>query len=194
MDGEIDRLAGKLRQIEEEMEQLLEARRDAFRYRLEQNKVVFEQEVIEQHRRIRIGLIRFLRESPLVALVTAPAVYALIVPLVMLDIWVAIYQLICFPIWGIARVRRSNYVVIDRHHLAYLNGVEKLNCAYCSYANGLIALVREVASRTEQYWCPIKHAIRIRDAHQRYGRFVDYGDATGFRQRLEALRDEIRKS
>ena len=194
MDGEIDRLAGKLRQIEEEMEQLLEARRDAFRYRLEQNKVVFEQEVIEQHRRIRIGLIRFLRESPLVALVTAPAVYALIVPLVMLDIWVAVYQLICFPIWGIARVRRSNYVVIDRHHLAYLNGVEKLNCAYCSYANGLIALVREVASRTEQYWCPIKHAIRIRDAHQRYGRFVDYGDATGFRQRLEALRDEIRKS
>ena len=194
MDVEIDRLAGKLRQIEEEMEQLLEARRDAFRYRLEQNKVVFEQEVIEQHRRIRIGLIRFLRESPLVALVTAPAVYALSVPLIMLDLWVAVYQLICFPIWGIARVQRSEYVVIDRHHLAYLNGVEKLNCVYCGYANGLIALVREVASRTEQYWCPIKHAMRIKDAHQRYNRFVDYGDAVGFRQRLEALRDEVRKS
>jgi len=194
MDGEIDRLAGKLRQIEEEMEQLLEARRAAFRYRLEQNKVVFEQEVIEQHRRIRTGLIRFLRESPLVALVTAPAVYALIVPLAMLDLWIGIYQFVCFPIWGIARVRRSDYVVIDRHQLAYLNGVEKLNCVYCGYANGLIALVREVASRTEQYWCPIKHAIRIRDAHQRYGQFVDYGDAAGFRQRLEALRDEVRKS
>ena len=29
------------------------------------------------------------------------------------------------------RVRRSRYFVIDRHHLAYLNGIEKLNCVYC---------------------------------------------------------------
>jgi len=194
MDIEFERLAGKLREIEEEMEQLLDARRTAFRYRLEQNKIVFEREAVEQHRRIRVGLARFLRESPLVALVTAPAVYALIAPLVMLDLWVAAYQLICFPIWGLARVRRADYVVIDRQHLAYLNGVEKLNCMYCGYANGLIALVREVASRTEQYWCPIKHAMRIRDPHPRYSRFADYGDADDFRKRLEVLRDEVRRS
>jgi hypothetical protein len=36
--------------------------------------------------------------------------------------------------------------------------IEKINCAYCSYANGAIASVREMASRTEIYWCPIKHA------------------------------------
>jgi hypothetical protein len=28
----------------------------------------------------------------------------------------------------IARVRRSQYVVIDRQHLAYLNAIERLNC------------------------------------------------------------------
>lgn len=29
------------------------------------------------------------------------------------------------------------YVVFDRRHLAYLNAIEKLNCAYCEYGNGV---------------------------------------------------------
>jgi len=82
------------------------------------------------------------------ALVTAPAIYLLVLPLALLDLGVCLYQFVCFPVWGMARVRRSDYVVIDRHQLAYLNGVQKLNCAYCEYANGLIAFVREVAGRT----------------------------------------------
>ena len=63
----------------------------------------------------------------------------------------------CFPIYGIERVQRRRYFAIDRHTLAYLNAIEKANCLYCSHANGVIAYVREVAARTEQYWCPIKH-------------------------------------
>jgi hypothetical protein len=191
MASDIEAPLGRLRDIEEELERTLDARRAEFRYRLERNKVIFEQEVIARHRRIRTGLLRFLRDSSFGALITAPAVYALIVPLALLDLTIALYQAVCFPIWGMARVRRADYVVIDRHHLAYLNGIEKLNCVYCGYANGLIALAREVASRTEQYWCPIKHAIRVRGAHPRQRQFVDYGDADAFRNRLEALREEI---
>jgi len=33
---------------------------------------------------------------------------------------------------------------MDRHHLAYLNVIEKLNCEYCGYANGVFAYVREI--------------------------------------------------
>ena len=65
-------------------------------------------------------------------------------------------------------MRRRDYFVFDRHHLAYLNAIEKLNCAYCSYANGLVAYVREIAGRTEQFWCPIKHARRAIGAHAHY--------------------------
>jgi hypothetical protein len=50
-------------------------------------------------------------------------------------------------------------------------------CVYCGYANGVIAYARKIASRTEQYWCPIKHALRIRDPHVRYAQFLEYGDA-----------------
>jgi hypothetical protein len=90
------------------------------------------------------------------------------------------------------RPRRA-YFVIDRHELAYLNGIEKVNCTFCSYANGLLAYVREVAARTEHYWCPIKNARAIPAPHHRYHFFLDYGDAEGYRQGLPALRDALRR-
>jgi hypothetical protein len=46
-------------------------------------------------------------------------------------------------------------ISFDRRKLAYLNAIEKLNC---DYANGILTYAREIASRTEQFWCPIKHA------------------------------------
>jgi hypothetical protein len=82
-------------------------------------------------------------------------------------------------------------MVFDRGDLPYLNAMEKFNCFYCSYANGLAGYFREVAARTEQYWCPIKHARRIRNAHQRYPRFFEYGDAESYRKGLERLRRQF---
>ena len=124
---------------------------------------------------------------------TAPVIYALIFPLILLDLFVSIYQAVCFPVYGIPKVRRGDYLVFDRYHLAYLNALEKLNCAYCAYANGLIAYVREIAGRTEQYWCPIKHARRVIRAHPRYATFEDYGDADGYRKRQEQLQKDRAK-
>jgi hypothetical protein len=97
-----------------------------------------------------------------------------------------------FPVYGIPRVRRRDYLAFDRGQLAYLNAVEKLNCEYCAYANGILAHVREVASRTEEYWCPIKHARRVLGVHSRYGSFVDFGDGDAYRHDLERLRTEAR--
>lgn len=81
--------------------------------------------------------------------------------------------------------------MIDRHHLAYLNSIEKLNCVYCGYANGLLAYAREIVARTEQYWCPIKHAHKLLGTHDRYARFVDYGDAEDFHVDQQRLRAEL---
>ena len=122
---------------------------------------------------------------------TAPVIYAMIMPIAFLDASFSLYQAICFRVYGIARVRRSHYLVVDRHHLAYLNGIEKLNCVYCGYANGVFAYVREIAARTEQYWCPIRHARGVHDPHSRYRHFVDYGDAEGYHRRLIPLRRQL---
>ncbi|MBF0269148.1 MAG: hypothetical protein HQL44_11205 [Alphaproteobacteria bacterium] len=194
LDLETKELLAKLREVEEALEARLDAKRALFNYQIEQGRVVFESEIRERHKRLKTGLLTFLRHSQLSRLITAPVIYSLIVPFAVLDLSVALYQAVCFPIWGIKPAKRSDYIIIDRHQLAYLNAVEKLNCVYCGYANGLAALVSEVASRTEQYWCPIKHASRVKNPHARYSRFVDYGDAEGFRAILEELREEVRNS
>jgi hypothetical protein len=142
--------------------------------------------------RVRQAIPAGVRAGLVVNVLTAPIIYSLFVPFAVLDLWVSLYQFVCFPIYGIARVPRRNYFALDRHRLPYLNGIEKLNCTFCSYANGLLAYVREVAARTEQYWCPIKHDRPVRTPHARYRLFVRYGDASGYRESLATLRHRLR--
>jgi len=191
---EITRLAGSIRALERELEVALAKRRVELNYKVHDGIVQFEEAVIRRHHELKTRLLGYVLGARPAMVLSAPAIYALIVPLVLLDLFVAIYQSVCFPVYGIPRVRRRDYLAFDRGQLAYLNALEKLNCAYCSYANGLLAHVREVASRTEEYWCPIKHARRVLGLHARYGRFVDYGDADAYRRDLERLRAEARSA
>jgi hypothetical protein len=147
--------------------------------------------VLEQQRRFKEGLIGYVFGAELRHIVTAPVIYAVIVPLLLLDLFVTVYQHACFPFYRIPPVRRGDHFVFDRSHLAYLNLLEKFNCAYCSYANGLASYMREIVARTEQYWCPIKHARRMLQAHPYYGGFADFGDAEGYRRELQVLRAEL---
>lgn len=64
---------------------------------------------------------------------------------------------------------------------------------YCSYAVGLLAYASEITARTEEYFCPIKHARKILSAHSRYERFPDYGEADNFQGKLEEIRTELAK-
>ena len=191
MDRDLDDLRARLRQIEDEFERTIEARRAAFHYRVARGRVVFEEAALAEHRRIKVGLVQFLRESSLGPALIAPFIYLVIVPLGLLDLSVWLFQRVCFTVWGIAPVNRADYIAIDRHRLAYLNTLQKVNCLYCGYANGLIAHVREVAALTEQFWCPIKHAVRVKGTHDRYRAFLDYGDAEDLGARLQAFRAEI---
>jgi hypothetical protein len=193
MDTLIDDLTRKIRELEAQMDAHIAQRRAELRVGMERGRVVFEQEVLRRHRELKTALLSYVWNANLLVIVTAPVIYAMIVPLVLLDLFVTVYQIICFPVYGIPKVRRGDYFAFDRHHLAYLNALEKLNCAYCSYANCLIAYVREIAARTEQYWCPIKHARRVIGSHARYLKFDDYGDAEGFRERAAGLRDDLAK-
>ena len=118
----------------------------------------------------------YLLHSRILVVLTSPLIYLIVIPFVLLDMFITTYQAICFPVYGNPKVARTDYIVIDRRHLAYLNVLERFNCFYCSYANGLIAYIREIAARTEQHWCPIKHVQRLRSPHSRHPHFVDYGD------------------
>ena len=189
MNKHIDELLARIDALQTELEEEYRKTREEWA----QKKSELAEELLRQQRRYKVGLFRFLIRSRLLVLLSAPVIYAGWIPFLLMDFFVTIYQNICFPIYRIPRVRRGDYIVFDREDLPYLNLIEKFNCFYCSYGNGVAAYTREVAARTEQYWCPIKHARRIRAAHDRYPQFFDYGDAEAYRQGLNRLRRQYRE-
>ena len=192
MATQLDELTAKLRSVEAEIEAELAKRREELRFRIENRRIVFAEEVLRVQRAIKVRASRYLLDANPLMILSAPVIYSLLIPIALADLWVMAYQAICFPVYKIPKVRRRDYLIFDRHHLAYLNIIEKINCAYCSFANGAIAFIREVASRTEVYWCPIKHARRVLGPHPHYQGFADFGDAEGFREKLKQMKDGVK--
>ncbi|WP_374326104.1 hypothetical protein [Azonexus sp.] len=184
MKSRIDELLARIAALQDELEGEYRNTREEWA----RKKAELADEFARQQQRYKTGLFRFLIRSRLLVVLSAPVIYAGWLPFLLMDLFVSIYQAICFPVYRIPRVRRADYIVFDRADLPYLNLIEKFNCFYCSYGNGVAAYTREVAARTEQYWCPIKHARRVKAAHEHYPKFFDYGDAEAFQQGLNRLR------
>ena len=191
MTPHVAAIVERIRAAEQEFHQDLVDQAERWRFRLHRRSARFPADVRDKQRAFKASLWSFLMAARPLPLLTAPVIYSLFVPLAVLDVWMTFYQVVCFPVYGIPKVRRRDYFVIDHQRLAYLNTIEKVHCMYCGYANGLIAYVREIAARTEQYWCPIKHAVPIAAPHARYHLFVDYGDAEGYRRELPSLRQSF---
>lgn len=183
----IDELVAKIKALESELEAELHQEYEKFTCEITKKR----EELLASYRHDRQGLVNYFATTPMLHLLSAPVIWAVLIPAFALDFFVSVYQAVCFPIYKIAKVKRSEYIIIDRHQLGYLNVVEKLNCLYCSYFNGLMGYISEIAARTEQYWCPIRHASRVKSIHSRYQRFFEYGDSTRFRQEASALRNEL---
>jgi hypothetical protein len=172
----VDELIARLKEIEKELE-------EEFSKEGERLECDFSME--------KISLLEYIAGAKMVHLLSAPVIYSMILPALLLDLFVSVYQCICFPLYGIPSVNRREYIVIDRHRLPYLNILQKINCVYCAYFNGLISYTKEISSRTEQYWCPIRHARHPKGVSERYLKFIPYGDAENLSRRWQRLRDML---
>lgn len=188
MNDHLESLLEKMRLLEKEVLRELQKKEIEFFYEVRKGKVRFTEEARARHKRLVKRFIAYIRDSTFWVLLTGPVIWSCLIPVALLDLVFTIYQAVCFPVYGIPKVKRREYVKLDRRHLAYLNWVEKLNCEYCGYANGILAYASEIAARTEQHWCPIKHALRMKSMHSRYRFFFDYGDAEHYRQQIEQVR------
>ena len=191
MNEQIRKILSQITELEDDLHKLIQEQQAEFNYRIEGTKIRFEKNIRKAQRRLKTGIFSFILQSKPRNVITAPVVYSIIVPLILLDIWITLYQAICFPLYRVPKVCRSRYIVIDRHSLSYLNSIEKLNCIYCGYAGGVFAYAREIAARTEQYWCPIKHARKILDPHRRYAHFADFGQGEEHHEASKNLRAEL---
>ena len=188
MDDRIRRLLNQISALEEDLRAAIHEQETSVFFQIKGKRVEFEQSIKEAHRRLKTGFLRWLVTDRPQNLITGPIIYSMIIPMVILDLFVSFYQAACFPIYRVAKVRRGDYIVFDRQHLEYLNFIEKFHCTYCAYGAGLIGYVGEIVARTEQYFCPIKHARKILGTHARYARFQAYGDAADYEARLEEFR------
>jgi hypothetical protein len=193
MSNRINELVDKIAKLEHQLVNELEEQQEEFKYKLVGAKVKFDEASLEAHRVLKVAILPWLFSSKLRHILSIPFIYGMIVPIVFIDITITAYQHICFRLYNIARVTRSKYIVMDRHQLSYLNGIEKFNCLYCGYGSGVMSYAREVIARTEQYWCPIKHARKVVGSHRRSHNFSAYGDAANYSSQLIKLRDDLRE-
>jgi hypothetical protein len=160
-------------------------------YEMRSRIIDFSDKIRKEHEAARSSLLTYMQQSRFFVALTAPFIYGCIIPFILLDAFITLYQAFSFPLYGIPKVRRSDFIVFDRGKLCYLNLLERINCAYCSYGNGVLAYVVEIAARTEQHWCPIRHAHRIMHAHDRYPHFLPYGDSKAYRAKIDEVRTDF---
>ena len=134
---------------------------------------------------LRKNIFSFIVLLRLRGIVSLPFIYMMFIPVLLLDISAFLYQQAVFRIYKIPFVKRKKYIIYDRNYLEYLSTLQKINCIYCSYINGLLAYFMEISARTEQYWCPIKYEERLEFAHNWYKHFADYGDLEAFKKVME---------
>ena len=128
MSDNIDRLTTQIKLLQGELEAEFAIRRAKLRYTLQGKRAVFEEEILRAHRELRVGLARYVFNANLMTVVTAPVIYAMIVPFVILDITITLYQWICFPVYGLDDFIHGRDVRQDRRSFFGRNGYRD-NCA-----------------------------------------------------------------
>jgi len=193
MDQRIRNLLNQINTLEDELRTVLHEQETRLFYQINGKRVEFTGTIRAAHQKLKMNVFRWIVKDRPQNFITGPIIYGMIFPIALLDLCVTLYQAICFPIYKIEKVRRADYIVFDRTQLQYLNFFERFHCTYCEYANGLLAYATEIVARTEQYFCPIKHARKILGSHARYERFLSYGDADDYHAKLEEFRTALEK-
>ena len=193
MNDRIQQILSQITALEDDLRSALNEQQSSMFFQIKGKRVEFEQSIKEAHSRLKTNFFRWLVSNRPQNLITGPIIYSMIIPLLVTDFFITFYQLTCFPIYGIKKPRRSDYIVFDRQQLNYLNFIEKFHCTYCAYGSGMVSYISEIIARTEQYFCPIKHARKILGTHARYASFLNYGDAENYEQKLEEYRQALNK-
>jgi len=191
MKDRIRQIIEQITALEVELNAAMQEHGERLRYRIKGKRVVFEKSVRDAQRRVKLSVLRWIVTEHPQNFITMPIIYGMAAPMLVLDLFLFFYQWTCFSVYGIHKVKRADYFVLDHRHLAYLNFFEKGHCMYCSYAVGLMAYATEIIARTEQYFCPIKHAGKILSAHTRYAHFLAYGEEENYHEKLEAFRKQL---
>lgn len=176
MRSKITELLNRFESLHRDLEKEYDRLTRKYGYSIQRKKIVFLEEFVRKNRRFKEGFFRMIFNAPIRHILASPFVYMMIIPAVILDIFLTVYQYSAFLFYRIPRVKRSDHFIYERQFLDYLNWFQKVNCLYCSYVNGLFSYAVEIGACTERYWCPLKATRHPRLPHNWYNDFADYGN------------------
>lgn len=109
-------------------------------------------------------------------LISAVLMYGLLFLFMFADLVASFFQFVYFNSFKIPKVKRAEYIIVfDRTKLSKLNPMQKIACAYCGYANGVISYIKAILVQVEIYSCAIKHKVEPKgQAHINQFGYYDY--------------------
>ena len=158
-------------------------------FKIDWKKIIWNKLTKKQLKKSKKSILDTLFSAQIRELLSIPFIWIMIIPAIILDIFIFIYQNTAIRLYKIPFTKRSNYIIFDRKQLAYLNIIQKINCIYCSYFNWLMQYAVEVAWKTERYWCPIKNARKKYWEHEWEKYFAEYWDVEWFKDSFCKLDD-----
>ena len=182
MRSKINKILEDISKKREELASEYSKLKEKYGFKISKWKIVFNSEARKKNKKLKKPTYKSILGARISHVLSIPFIYAMIIPTVILHLFLEIYQNTAFRLYGIPLVKVSDYIVADRKHLDYLNTLQKFNCIYCSYVNGVFSFAVEVWGRTEKYWCPIKYASKNKTQHEWQKCFADYGDPEWFKE------------
>ncbi len=184
MDSKIKDILKKIDALNETLGKEYEKLAKKYGFSFSQKGIIFAEEFRKRNKALRIPAWKYAVPKNILHVVSMPFIYMMIIPAVILDIFITVYQQVAFSLYDIPKVHRDEHIIYDRRLLDYLNVIQKINCLYCSYVNGLFSYSLEISARTERYWCPIKAANKLKFPHNWYDDFADYGNQKEWQEKF----------
>ena len=189
MKSQINKILEDINSKKQELILEYEKAKEKYGFKIEGKKIIWNKDTEKKLKKSKKSISETLFSASIREIISMPFIYAMIIPAIILDIFLFMYQNTAIRLYKIPLTKRSDYIIFDRKQLAYLNWLQKLNCIYCSYVNWLFQYAVEIAWRTEKYWCPIKHARKKSWTHDWEEHFADYWDSEWFKETFCSLKE-----
>ncbi len=116
MSKRATQIADEIRTLEQELRQEIQRIRiDSFE--ITEKAIHFKDEVVIRHRTQALSVLTYLRRAKMKHIVCLPIIWSCLLPAIVMDALVSLYQMLCFLLFGVLKVKRSDHVVFDRRNL-----------------------------------------------------------------------------
>ena len=115
MKNRLEERLEKFNQLEAEPLVKFHRKEKELHYEVRDKKVHFKESVRRRHVPLAKKPGRYWRESGLSSWLTTPVILSCIIPISIADLWASGYQPVCFPSYGIPKVRRADRAALVSH-------------------------------------------------------------------------------